>query len=45
MAHNYAWATDMRRMPTIGGFTHWKERNADQKALDPLLCDLKAEAS
>jgi hypothetical protein len=29
----------------IGGLTHWKNHDADQKALDRLLRDLRVERS
>ena len=38
-----AWAADLRRTRHIGDFTHWKEHDSYQQALDRLLRDLKAQ--
>ncbi len=40
---NQAWAADIRRTRYIGDFTHWKDHQSYEKALDRLLRDLAAE--
>lgn len=40
----FDWATEIRHERNIGDFTHWKQHEAYQKALDRLFRDLKAEA-
>ncbi len=37
------WPADVRRIWNIGDFTHWKDHDSYQQALERLLHDLKAE--
>lgn len=44
METDRAWAASIRRQRHIGDFRRWKDHDVQQKALDRLLRDLKADA-
>jgi hypothetical protein len=41
MESKRGWAADIKRSRHIGDFSHWKDHDAYQKALERLLRDLR----